>query len=156
LSPLILQQQQSYARTIKDGEVTCNFVCDSESETSLRFTPFPVVYKITNNNPLAEVVISKIPVGTRPVGIAFNPYNEDMYVTNAVSNNTSVIDTRTNTVIDTIPVRGVSPLGIAFNPYNRDMYVTNFVSNTASAIAPLTTTFFSGCNDMIDEAVTCN
>ena len=83
-------------------------------------------------------------------------YNRDMYVTNFFSNTVSVIDTRTNTVIDTIPVRGVSPLGIAFNPYNRDMYVTNFVSNTVSVIAPLTTTFFSGCNDMIDEAVTCN
>jgi YVTN family beta-propeller protein len=53
----------------------------------------------------------------------------------------SLIDTRTNTVIDTIPLgEGVSSFGIAFNPYTRDMYVANFVSNIVSVIAPIITT----------------
>ena len=73
LSPLILQQQ-SYARIIEDGEMTCNFGCDSVGETS-KFIPFP-----------QAVVVSTIPVGINPVGIAFNPYNGDMYVTNSASN----------------------------------------------------------------------
>jgi YVTN family beta-propeller protein len=93
-------------------------------------------------------------VGKGPVDIAFNPYNGGMYVTNGLSNTVSVIDTRTNTVIATVPIRGVSPLGIAFDRYDGDMYVTNFVSNTVSVIAPITATFYNACNGMMDEAVT--
>jgi len=58
--PPLISQQQSYAR-IADGEITCNFTCGSMNEGS-KFTPFP-----------QAVVLSTIPVGTNPVGIAFNP-----------------------------------------------------------------------------------
>jgi YVTN family beta-propeller protein len=77
-----------------------------------------------------------------------------MYTANLLGNSVSIIDTRANTVIDTIPTRGVSPLGIAFNRYDGDIYVTNFVSNTVSVIAPITTRFYSGCNGITDETVT--
>lgn len=60
--PPLISHQQSYARTA-DGEIACNFACGSVSEAS-KFTSFP-----------QAVVLSKIPVGTNPVGIAFNPYN---------------------------------------------------------------------------------
>ena len=93
-------------------------------------------------------------MGKGPRGIAFNPYNGDMYTANLLGNSVSIIDTRTNTVIDTIPTRGVSPLGIAFNRYDGHIYVTNFVSNTVSVIAPITTRFYSGCNGITDETVT--
>jgi hypothetical protein len=63
-----------------------------ESGTSLIFIPpFPVIYKVTENNPQAGVVIATIPVGTRPVSIAFNPNNGNMYVTNNDDNSVSVI-----------------------------------------------------------------
>jgi YVTN family beta-propeller protein len=94
-----------------------------------------------------------------PFGIAFNPNNGDMYVANqgSSSNNVSVINSTTNTVVATIPV-GSGPHGIAFNPNNGDMYVANHLSNNVSVIAPLTATFSSGCNGMINagQAATCN
>ncbi|HEX3497430.1 MAG TPA: hypothetical protein VHT02_09735, partial [Methylocella sp.] len=59
-------------------------------------------------------------VGDRPVGIAFTPDGKHAYVTNTfgiftVSNNVSVIDTSTMTVVDTIPV-GSSPVGVGIVP----------------------------------------
>jgi YVTN family beta-propeller protein len=52
----------------------------------------------------ADSVIKNIPVGIHPVDVAFNPTNNDMYVSNQASNTVSVIDSSTNTVVTTIPV----------------------------------------------------
>ena len=49
-------------------------------------------------------VIATIPVGGNPFGVAINPTNGLVYVTNADSNTVSVIDPATNTVVATIPV----------------------------------------------------
>ncbi|HEY7080890.1 MAG TPA: YncE family protein, partial [Nitrososphaeraceae archaeon] len=83
-------------------------------------------------------MIKTIAVGNGPVGIAFNPNNGDMYVTNFGSNTVSVIDTTTNTVVATITV-GSAPQFIAFNPNNGHMYVTNRGSNNVSVIGPTPT-----------------
>src|SRR5688500_18201000 len=58
------------------------------------------------NKPPCNVTVDTITgVGERPEGIAYDPINERMYVTNTLFQGTvSVIDTTTNTVIDTIPV----------------------------------------------------
>ena len=61
------------------------------------------------------VVGNPIPVGIAPLAIAYDPVHQDMYVTNFGDDTVSVIDTTTNTVIDTIPVGNV-PLGIAYDP----------------------------------------
>ena len=49
-------------------------------------------------------------------GIAFNPYNDYMYVTNEGSGSVSVIN-QSNVVINNISVQ-TSPYDIAFDPYN--------------------------------------
>jgi DNA-binding beta-propeller fold protein YncE len=57
-----------------------------------------------------------------------------MYVSNAIDNNVSVIDTTTNplSVIDSpIPV-GEFLAAIAYDPVNHRMYVTNMKDNTIS------------------------
>jgi YVTN family beta-propeller protein len=64
---------------------------------------------VANNNLAvieAEItnVISVIPVGTTPQGVAVTPDGSKVYVANEDSNNVSVIDTRKNKVIATIPV----------------------------------------------------
>ena len=46
-----------------------------------------------------------------------------MYVTNQGGTTVSVIDTTTNTVIDTITVN--TPIGIAYDPDKHRMYVGN-------------------------------
>ena len=61
------------------------------------------------------------------------------YVTNALSNTVSVIDTATNTVIATVPV-GFTPEGVAITPNGAFAYVANFNNNTLSVIAAATNT----------------
>ena len=56
------------------------------------------------------------------------------YVANACSNNVSVIDTVSRTVVDTIPV-GNSPDGIAITPDGAFAYVANLASGTISVIS---------------------
>ena len=59
---------------------------------------------------------SPIPVGTNPVGVAITPDGKHAYVANVNSNNVSVIDTATNTVVGTpIPVVN-GPEGVAVTP----------------------------------------
>ena len=76
--------------------------------------------------------INPIPVGFTTFGIAYDPINQDMYVTDIDGSSVYVIDTTTNTVIDTnpnlpginpIPV-GFQPRSLAYDPVNERMYVT--------------------------------
>ena len=61
------------------------------------------------------------------------------YITNNGSNNVSVIDTSTNTVIATVPV-GSLPFGVAVHPAGTRVYVTNISSNNVSVIDTVTNT----------------
>ena len=82
--------------------------------------------------PPCEVTIDTITgVGDVPVDIAYDQVNERMYVTNYSDGTVSVIDTTSNTVIDTISV-GNNPHLIAYEPINQDMYVINQGDNTVS------------------------
>jgi len=79
-----------------------------------------------------------------PQQLAFHPANGDMYVTHTTSpGSVSVIDSQTNTVVDTIPTNQSEPAGIAFNPTDGDIYVTNrnfFSTGTVSVIDSQTNT----------------
>ena len=55
------------------------------------------------------------------------------YITNQNSNNVSVIDIATNTVVATVAV-GTNPEGVAVNPVDARVYVANFNSNNVSVI----------------------
>jgi len=61
------------------------------------------------------------------------------YISNSESNNVSVIDTTTDTVIATVPV-GKDPLGVAVSPDGRRVYVANYLDNTVSVIDTATNT----------------
>ena len=74
-----------------------------------------------------------------PWGIAYDPSNGYIYVTDAGSDTVSVINGATNTVIATIPV-GSGPEGIAYDPSNGYIYVANFFSDTVSVINGATNT----------------
>jgi YVTN family beta-propeller protein len=58
---------------------------------------------------------------------------QNAYITNATSNNVSVIDTATNKVTTTIPV-GSFPFGVAVAPDGRRAYIANDGSETVSVI----------------------
>ena len=83
-------------------------------------------------------VSSPVPVADRR-GLArsfrsqYDPYNGYLYTANSLSNNVSVINTATETVIATIPV-GVEPVGIVYSSTNHYIYVANGASGTVSVI----------------------
>ena len=81
--------------------------------------------------------LGTIAVGNNPIGVAYSPSNDRIYVANSGSNNVSVIDS-TNTVVATIAV-GNSPIGVAYSPSNNRIYVTNYTSNNVSVIDPTNT-----------------
>ncbi|MGA9154981.1 MAG: YncE family protein [Candidatus Nitrosopolaris sp.] len=82
-----------------------------------------------------------IHVGSGPTGIAFDPKNGNLYVTNSRDKTVSVISGQNNTVIRTIPCcvqytyNKVTPWGIAFDSANGNLYVTNSGDNTVTAIS---------------------
>jgi len=73
-------------------------------------------------------VISTVPVGAAPLGVAVNPSTDATYVANAVDNTVSVINGRTNTVSATITV-GTNPVGVAVDWLTDTVYVANFAGN---------------------------
>ncbi|MBI2775629.1 beta-propeller fold lactonase family protein [Candidatus Dependentiae bacterium] len=80
---------------------------------------------------LALNVIASIPVGTRPVAVAFNPVNLKVYVANLVSDNVSVIDAEALTEIVGSPLpAGNDPIGVGVNPVNGDIYIANSLANS--------------------------
>jgi len=78
-------------------------------------------------------VIANITVGRGPWGIAYDPSNGYIYVTDYDSNTVSVIDGATNTVIANITV-GSGPAGVAYDPSNGYIYVADSGSDTVSVI----------------------
>jgi len=82
----------------------------------------------------ASLVVTLICFLGSPAGHAQNAYITNSQAPNFQADTVSVIDTRSNSVIATIPV-GVDPEGVAVGPDGSAVYVTNFSSNTVSVIA---------------------
>jgi YVTN family beta-propeller protein len=74
-----------------------------------------------------------IPVGIRPIGIAYNGENGNIYIANANSSTLSVIDTRANSVIATVLV-GSFPYAVSSDNMNEYIYVANSGSHDVSVI----------------------
>ncbi|MDP1383979.1 beta-propeller fold lactonase family protein, partial [Priestia megaterium] len=74
--------------------------------------------------------------------VAITPDGNHAYVTNKFSDNVSVINTATNTVISTISV-GYKPSGVAITPDGNHAYVTNKFSDNVSVINTATNTVIS-------------
>jgi YVTN family beta-propeller protein len=76
-------------------------------------------------------VTNLITVGRHPAGLAWDEANGRLYVANGNSDDVSVIDTRTDAVVATIPVTpfrqrkaGLAPTAVALSPDGRRLYVT--------------------------------
>ena len=80
---------------------------------------------------LSHAVTNSIGVGVRPLDIAFNPVNNQLYVANLFTNDVTVIDTNTENVTTTLAV-GADPLGIGVNPTNGDVYIANSSDDSVS------------------------
>ena len=84
-------------------------------------------------------VISTIPVGKLPAGVAVTPDGKQAFVTCRGENQVWVIDTATHTVIRKIDVQN-DPANLSFTPDGRRAYVTNFGSQSVSVINTATMT----------------
>src|SRR5438552_2100802 len=69
-------------------------------------------------------VVTTIPVGKRPRGVAVSPDGRRVYVTNSNSDSLSVIDTKSLAVLRTVPA-GLDPEGLTFNRAGTAVYVVN-------------------------------
>ncbi|MEO8562511.1 MAG: bifunctional YncE family protein/alkaline phosphatase family protein [bacterium] len=76
-------------------------------------------------------VTNLVTVGRHPAALAWDEAHGRLYVANGNSDDVSVIDTRSNTVVATIPVTpfrerraGVAPTAVAISPDGRRLYVT--------------------------------
>lgn len=78
-------------------------------------------------------IVTTVPVGNGPYGVAVSRMGERIYVTNRTSNDVTVIDGTANVPVATISV-GVSPVGIAVTSDGRRAYVANSGSNSVSVI----------------------
>jgi YVTN family beta-propeller protein len=105
-------------------------------------------------NVFAAQVVATIPVGTEPLAIAANPNSNKIFVANTDSNNVSVIDGATNSVIDTIPV-GSGPHNVKVNPITNMIYVSLF-SGGISVIDGKTDTVVSTISGINPNAIAIN
>ena len=71
-------------------------------------------------------VIATVTVGLQPRGLAITPDDSRVYVTNQNSNNISVIDTATNTVVTTVASGYSTPVGIDITPDGTRAYFTTW------------------------------
>jgi YVTN family beta-propeller protein len=79
-------------------------------------------------NVATGAVVTTIPVGKGPGGVAVSPDGSRVYVANQDSDDISVIDTKTNTVVSTISNVKV-PAGMAMSADGRHLYVTSTGEN---------------------------
>jgi YVTN family beta-propeller protein len=83
-----------------------------------------------------------IPVGRHPTAMLFNAALTRLYVANSDADSVSVIDARTDRVVETISVRlsenalpGGSPEGLALSADGATLYVANAHSNAVAVVA---------------------
>ena len=84
-------------------------------------------------DPATGKVLTNIPVGHIPRGIARSPDGSRLYVTNAWSDTVSVIDTAKREVIQTLPT-GFEPSGVVVDGKGTTLYVANRLSGDISVI----------------------
>ena len=102
------------------------------SQNSQNFGKVYVVGSVSNTVSvigLDHKVKKTIPVGIRPVAIAYNPMGQKLYVANLVSGNLSIIDTKSETVSSTLDT-GKSPVALAIKPENGEVYVVDSIENS--------------------------
>jgi YVTN family beta-propeller protein len=79
--------------------------------------------------------VATIAVGSASVGVAVNATSNKIYVANSRSNDVSVIDGSSNSVVATITdPNAVSPVAVAVNATTNTIYVANAQSNNLSVI----------------------
>ena len=138
-------ETDSFTVTVAQGQtgfVTATFFSALASESG----SVPITVANIPISP-AQLAVSpvRINVGAYPTELAVSPNGSIVYVTYEQSGTVSVIDTATQTVIDTIdlnngPIGSFLSSGVAFRPDGGVAYVANSNNGTVSVIDPVTHT----------------
>jgi len=92
-------------------------------------------------NGSSDKLVAWVPAGLTSFGAAYDGAMGEVFVTNLGSNDVSVINDTTDTVVSTIPVPpGSSPYGVAYDGAKNLMFVTNQRSASVSVISTVTDT----------------
>jgi len=87
-----------------------------------------------------QTIVTTIPTGSDPDGLAFDNATGDFYVTNWGSDNLTVINATTDQAVGAIGAGGLWPNNVVYDPKNGDLYVDNAGSlPTASPTGALAT-----------------
>jgi YVTN family beta-propeller protein len=137
------------------NQVSDQIVCNNSSVTAINFSGSVAgtVFNWTNNNPSIGLAasgngniasFSATNSGSLPVTATVTVTPSTVgggfaYITNASSNNVSVINTATNSVMATVAV-GSYPYGVSVSPDGTKVYVANYGSNSVSVINTATNT----------------
>jgi YVTN family beta-propeller protein len=105
------------------------------------FIGMPSEQYVTVISDMTNKIVKNIMINAgNTTGVAYNPVNHRMYVTEPFLNNeVLVIDGKTNTVVGNVTV-GKFPSSVAFDPKNNETYVTNQFSNSVSLISSTSNT----------------
>jgi YVTN family beta-propeller protein len=105
--------------------------------TSSTFGFIYIVCSVSNTVVVIDLlfnILATIPVGTRPMGIAFNPTNVCVYVSNLVDNTMTVINAESLVEVplnSPLPT-GHNPIGVGIQLLNGDIYCTNSADDSIS------------------------
>jgi YVTN family beta-propeller protein len=100
---------------------------------SLLFLMMILVLPVSFAHGTTNTVVASIVVAGSPDGVITDSNTGNIYVTDSVSGNVTVISGSTNRVITTVRIGSASGGG-AFDPSNGEVYVPNVFSNTVSVI----------------------
>ena len=81
-----------------------------------------------------NIKIGQYSDGNNAQGGVYDPFNQELYVTNYQSNNVTVVNGFLNSSVANISV-GSEPFGIVYVPYNHDLYVNNYQTDNISIIS---------------------
>jgi YVTN family beta-propeller protein len=122
--------------------MTNSTVSDDFSQNPKKLRQFAKVTR-TSQSPVSVIQVmthrdfTNVSVGYNPVGMAYDPFMNEVFVTNYNDNTVSVISDSNNKVVATIPV-GDAPRGVACGPNGGNVFVSNWYSNTVSVISDIT------------------
>jgi YVTN family beta-propeller protein len=80
--------------------------------------------------------VAEVPAGTFANGVDVNLLNSKVYVVNSASQNVTIIEGKTNHVLQTLPIPAVSPNSVAVNPVNGRAYISDFNSGGVIVLQP--------------------
>lgn len=108
------------------------------NEASSNYGKVYVVGSVANTVSVIDLnhaVTNEIQVGYRPLAIAFNPQNGNLYVANFLDDGVSIIDTELEQLLEN-RYTGSQPLGIGIHPPSGKIYVANSGDNTITVLDP--------------------